>query len=94
MQLYHLSHIDLDGYGCQMVSKEIYTNAFSVDSLAMYFYNANYGKEVGAGTCGISAYWLNRTASLCQGWRYLVYYETNIWISSGFSFRCFCYVLS
>lgn len=48
MQLYHLSHIDLDGYGCQMVSKEIYTNAFSVDSLAMYFYNANYGKEVGA----------------------------------------------
>ena len=48
---------------------------------------ADYGKEVGAGTCGVSAYWLNRTAGFCQGWRYLVYYETNIWISSGFSFE-------
>lgn len=46
MQIYHLSHIDLDGYGCQMVSKEIYTYAF--DSVALYFYNANYGKEVSA----------------------------------------------
>lgn len=46
MQIYHLSHIDLDGYGCQMVSKEIYTHA--LDSVILYFYNANYGKEVGA----------------------------------------------
>lgn len=46
MQIYHLSHIDLDGYGCQMVSKEIYT--YALDSATLYFYNANYGKEVGA----------------------------------------------
>ena len=49
MQIYHLSHIDLDGYGCQMVSREIYTNAFAHDpSLSLHFYNANYGKEVNA----------------------------------------------
>ncbi|TLD82666.1 3',5'-cyclic-nucleotide phosphodiesterase [Helicobacter sp. MIT 11-5569] len=44
MQVYHLSHIDLDGYGCQMVSQEIYKNAF--ENPILYFYNANYGKEV------------------------------------------------
>ncbi|WP_300764116.1 MULTISPECIES: DHH family phosphoesterase [Helicobacter] len=48
MQIYHLSHIDLDGYGCQMVSREIYTRTFASDSLLMFFYNANYGKEVSA----------------------------------------------
>ncbi|TLD89203.1 3',5'-cyclic-nucleotide phosphodiesterase [Helicobacter sp. MIT 05-5294] len=47
MQLYHLSHIDLDGYGCQMVSREIYSQAFE-SAVSFYFYNANYGKEVGA----------------------------------------------
>ena len=38
MQLFHISHTDLDGYGCQLISKKIYPNAV--------FYNANYGLEV------------------------------------------------
>ncbi|QOQ98067.1 DHH family phosphoesterase [Helicobacter winghamensis] len=46
MEVYHLSHIDLDGYGCQMVSREFYRQAFKECNL--HFYNANYGKEVAA----------------------------------------------
>ncbi len=38
--LYHLSHIDLDGYGCQYLSSIQFTQA--------HFYNANYGPEVRA----------------------------------------------
>ncbi|PAF48631.1 phosphoesterase [Helicobacter sp. 12S02232-10] len=38
MQVHHLSHIDLDGYGCQLISRHFFQN--------IYFYNANYGKEV------------------------------------------------
>ena len=38
MIFFHLSHTDLDGYGCQLVSKKIFPNG--------YFYNANYGNEV------------------------------------------------
>lgn len=38
MEVYHLSHIDLDGYGCQLVSSHFFKN--------IHFYNANYGKEV------------------------------------------------
>ncbi|MDE6958488.1 3',5'-cyclic-nucleotide phosphodiesterase [Helicobacter apodemus] len=41
MQIHHLSHIDLDGYGCQLVSYEFFSKNTNV-----YFYNANYGKEV------------------------------------------------
>ena len=26
MKLYHLSHTDLDGYACQLISKKIYKN--------------------------------------------------------------------
>lgn len=37
-QLHHLSHTDLDGYGCQMVSAHYF------DSIL--FYNSNYGKEI------------------------------------------------
>jgi len=37
--IYHLSHIDLDGYSCQLVTKEAYEN--------IRFFNANYGAEVG-----------------------------------------------
>jgi len=37
--IYHLSHIDLDGYSCQLVMREAYEN--------IKFYNANYGAEVG-----------------------------------------------
>ena len=37
-KLYHLSHIDLDGYGCQYLT----TNAFE----KIRCYNANYGPEV------------------------------------------------
>jgi oligoribonuclease NrnB/cAMP/cGMP phosphodiesterase (DHH superfamily) len=33
-----MSHTDLDGYGCQLISKKIYPNG--------NFYNANYGVEV------------------------------------------------
>ena len=39
MQVHHLSHIDLDGYGAQLVAKEIFDD--------IRFYNANYGKEIG-----------------------------------------------
>ncbi|RDU67459.1 3',5'-cyclic-nucleotide phosphodiesterase [Helicobacter didelphidarum] len=38
MKIYHLSHIDLDGYGCQFVAREFFKD--------ITFYNANYGKEV------------------------------------------------
>ncbi|PAF53507.1 phosphoesterase [Helicobacter sp. 13S00482-2] len=38
MEVHHLSHIDLDGYGCQLVSSHFFEN--------IKFYNANYGKEV------------------------------------------------
>ena len=38
MKFFHLSHTDLDGYGCQLISKKIYKNG--------YFFNANYGLEV------------------------------------------------
>ncbi|AFL68716.1 DHH family phosphoesterase [Sulfurospirillum barnesii] len=37
-KLHHLSHTDLDGYGCQMVSAHFF------DSIS--FYNSNYGKEI------------------------------------------------
>jgi oligoribonuclease NrnB/cAMP/cGMP phosphodiesterase (DHH superfamily) len=36
--LHHLSHTDLDGYGCQMVTKHYFDSA--------NFYNSNYGKEI------------------------------------------------
>lgn len=36
--LHHLSHTDLDGYGCQMVTKHYFD--------AISFYNSNYGKEI------------------------------------------------
>lgn len=39
MQVHHLSHIDLDGYGAQFVAKHCFSE--------IYFYNANYGREVG-----------------------------------------------
>ncbi len=38
MKLFHISHTDLDGYGCQLITKEYFKEAF--------FYNANYGLEV------------------------------------------------
>ncbi len=38
MKLFHLSHTDLDGYTCQLVTKEFFKEGF--------FYNANYGLEV------------------------------------------------
>lgn len=38
-KIHHLSHIDLDGYSCQLVMKEAYKD--------IKFYNANYGAEVG-----------------------------------------------
>jgi oligoribonuclease NrnB/cAMP/cGMP phosphodiesterase (DHH superfamily) len=38
--IYHLSHIDLDGYGCQYLSQKCFD---SIDC-----YNANYGPEVSA----------------------------------------------
>lgn len=38
MKFFHMSHTDLDGYGCQLISKKIYPNG--------QFYNANYGVEV------------------------------------------------
>jgi len=38
MKFFHLSHTDLDGYGCQLITKKIFPDAV--------FYNANYGLEV------------------------------------------------
>ncbi len=38
MKLFHISHTDLDGYGCQLITKEYFKKGF--------FYNANYGLEV------------------------------------------------
>ena len=39
-QLYHLSHIDLDGYGCQYLTRQAFEQ--------IHCYNANYGPEVNA----------------------------------------------
>ena len=38
MRLFHISHTDLDGYGCQLLTKEFFKEGF--------FLNANYGLEV------------------------------------------------
>lgn len=38
LEIHHLSHIDLDGYGAQLIAKECFRE--------IQFYNANYGKEV------------------------------------------------
>jgi oligoribonuclease NrnB/cAMP/cGMP phosphodiesterase (DHH superfamily) len=38
LKVYHLSHIDLDGYSCQLITKRCFEN--------IQFYNANYGKEI------------------------------------------------
>lgn len=38
MKLFHISHTDLDGYGCQLLTKEFFKQGF--------FINANYGLEV------------------------------------------------
>ncbi|PID46982.1 MAG: 3'-to-5' oligoribonuclease B [Proteobacteria bacterium] len=35
---FHLSHTDLDGYACQMITKSYFKN--------IYFFNSNYGKEI------------------------------------------------
>ncbi len=40
MRIYHLSHIDLDGYGCQYLLSKTNNN--------IKYYNANYGPEVKA----------------------------------------------
>ncbi len=37
-KVFHLSHIDLDGYSCQLISKRCFKN--------IAFYNSNYGKEI------------------------------------------------
>ncbi|MDE7196317.1 MAG: 3',5'-cyclic-nucleotide phosphodiesterase [Helicobacter sp.] len=42
MELYHLSHTDLDGYGCQLITRFLTPKVFA----NTHFYNANYGKEV------------------------------------------------
>lgn len=38
MKLFHISHTDLDGYGCQLITNEFFNDTT--------FYNANYGLEV------------------------------------------------
>jgi oligoribonuclease NrnB/cAMP/cGMP phosphodiesterase (DHH superfamily) len=37
-KVYHLSHIDLDGYSCQLITKRCFEH--------IAFYNSNYGKEI------------------------------------------------
>jgi oligoribonuclease NrnB/cAMP/cGMP phosphodiesterase (DHH superfamily) len=36
--IFHLSHTDLDGYGCQFITKNYFKN--------IRFYNSNYGREI------------------------------------------------
>lgn len=36
--VYHLSHTDLDGYGCQIITSHFFDN--------ISFFNSNYGKEI------------------------------------------------
>jgi oligoribonuclease NrnB/cAMP/cGMP phosphodiesterase (DHH superfamily) len=36
--IFHLSHTDLDGYGCQFITSKYFKN--------VKFYNSNYGKEI------------------------------------------------
>ncbi len=38
MHIYHLSHIDLDGYSCQLITAELFEK--------ITFYNSNYGAEI------------------------------------------------
>lgn len=45
MNIYHLSHIDLDGYGCQYLSQKCFANK---KNSKIESYNANYGPEVKA----------------------------------------------
>ena len=40
--LFHISHTDLDGYGCQLLTYEMLKEKFKKG----FFYNANYGNEV------------------------------------------------
>jgi len=40
LKLFHLSHIDLDGYSCQLVTRHFFDE--------VHYYNANYGPEVTA----------------------------------------------
>ena len=37
-KVFHLSHIDLDGYSCQLIAKRCFKD--------IAFYNSNYGKEI------------------------------------------------
>ncbi len=41
--LFHISHTDLDGYGCQLLTKQMLLNEQFEKG---FFYNANYGNEV------------------------------------------------
>lgn len=41
--LFHISHTDLDGYGCQLITKEMLSKE---QFKKAFFYNANYGTEV------------------------------------------------
>lgn len=45
MNIYHLSHIDLDGYGCQYVANACFSEN---PNYQLQSYNANYGPEVKA----------------------------------------------
>ena len=45
MNIYHLSHIDLDGYGCQYLANKCFNEQHNYK---LSSYNANYGPEVKA----------------------------------------------
>jgi len=45
MNIYHLSHIDLDGYGCQYLANQCFNEQHNYN---LQSYNANYGPEVKA----------------------------------------------
>lgn len=62
MKVFHLSHIDLDGYACQFIAREFFDD--------IVFFNANYGKEVGVRLdCILEQIPLNHTQMLSTKFR-------------------------
>lgn len=43
LKIYHLSHTDLDGFGCQVLTKILENESKGVE---VSFYNSNYGNEI------------------------------------------------
>lgn len=44
--VFHLSHVDLDGYGCQALMEGYLTSISKYKDIKYKFYNSNYGDEI------------------------------------------------